>query len=194
MRLLIAENDPSLATFLNNGFGGEHYTVDVSSDGAGAQTMVQENEYDAAILDLNLPQAEGMEVLQKFRSEPPQLPILILTSRNRPEGARTSAGSWGGRFGVEALFVCGAFRAGPRPAAPWGTFPTGDAAHGQSGSQSSGTLRTTRESVDRPHAERVWFVGVFDAQRGSAGNPIANHRACLESVVRHHDQRRRRLH
>jgi DNA-binding response OmpR family regulator len=29
MRLLIAENDPSLATFLNNGFGGEHYTVDV---------------------------------------------------------------------------------------------------------------------------------------------------------------------
>lgn len=85
MRLLIAENDPSLATFLNNGFGGEHYTVDVSSDGAGAQTMVQENEYDAAILDLNLPQAEGMEVLQKFRSERPQLPILILTSRNRPE-------------------------------------------------------------------------------------------------------------
>src|SRR5271163_1251790 len=85
MRLLIAENDPSLATFLNNGFGGEHYTVDVSSDGAGAQTMVQENDYDAAILDLNLPQAEGMEVLQKFRSERPQLPILILTSRNRPE-------------------------------------------------------------------------------------------------------------
>jgi two-component system, OmpR family, copper resistance phosphate regulon response regulator CusR len=85
MRLLIAENDPSLATFLNDGFGGEHYTVDVSTDGAGAQTMVQENEYDAAILDLNLPQAEGMEVLQQFRSKRPQLPILILTSRNRPE-------------------------------------------------------------------------------------------------------------
>jgi two-component system copper resistance phosphate regulon response regulator CusR len=85
MRLLIAENDPSLATFLNDGFGSEHYTVDVSTDGAGAESMVEENEYDAARLDLNLPQAEGMQVLQKFRSKRPQLPILILTGRNRPE-------------------------------------------------------------------------------------------------------------
>ena len=85
MRLLLAENDPSLATFLSNGFGSEQYTVDVTADGAEANAMVQEHEYDAAILDLNLPQTEGLEILQQFRRRRPQLPILILTSRNRPE-------------------------------------------------------------------------------------------------------------
>jgi len=85
MRLLLAENDPSLATFLSNGFGSEQYTVDVTADGAEAKAMVQEHEYDAAILDLNLPQTEGLEILQQFRRRRPQLPILILTSRNRPE-------------------------------------------------------------------------------------------------------------
>jgi DNA-binding response OmpR family regulator len=63
MRLLLAENDPSLATFLSNGFGSEQYTVDVTADGAEAKAMVQEHEYDAAILDLNLPQTEGLEIL-----------------------------------------------------------------------------------------------------------------------------------
>ena len=85
MRLLLAENDPSLATFLSNGFGSEQYTVDVTTDGAEAKAMVQEHEYDAAILDLNLPQTEGLEILQQFRRRRQQLPILILTSRNRPE-------------------------------------------------------------------------------------------------------------
>jgi DNA-binding response OmpR family regulator/outer membrane protein OmpA-like peptidoglycan-associated protein len=85
MRLLIAETDPSLAAFLNNGFGAEHYAVDLTHDSDKAKSMIQENEYDAAILDLNLPQADGMEVLRDFRSKRERLPILILTGRNRAE-------------------------------------------------------------------------------------------------------------
>jgi DNA-binding response OmpR family regulator len=85
MRLSIAENDASLAGFLNDGFAAEHYTVDVAHDNNGARCMVQENDYDLAILDLNLPQPYAMEILQYFRSKRPQLPILILTCRNRPE-------------------------------------------------------------------------------------------------------------
>lgn len=85
MRLLVAENDPSLASFLHSGFGAEHYAVDLTHDGDGAKAMVQENEYDLAILDLNLTQADGMEILQHFRSRRQQLPILILHGRNRPE-------------------------------------------------------------------------------------------------------------
>jgi DNA-binding response OmpR family regulator/outer membrane protein OmpA-like peptidoglycan-associated protein len=83
--LLIAENDASLAGFLNDEFAAEHYTVDVAHDSNTARSMVQENDCDLAILDLNLPQADGMEILQYFRSKRPQLPILILTCRNRPE-------------------------------------------------------------------------------------------------------------
>lgn len=85
MRLLVAEHDASLATFLSNGFGAEHYAVDLTQDGEGAKAMVANNEYDLAILDLNLSQAQGMEVLQHCRNKRQQLPILILTGRNRLE-------------------------------------------------------------------------------------------------------------
>lgn len=85
MRLLVAENDPSLASFLNNGFGAEHYAVDLTHDSDGAKSMVQKNEYDLMILDLNLPQAAGMEILRHFRTKRQQMPILILTGRNRPD-------------------------------------------------------------------------------------------------------------
>lgn len=85
MRLLIAENDASLATFLNDGFAAEHYAVDLTHTSDEAKTAIQKNEYDAAILDLNLSQTDSMEILRHFQSERPQLPILILTNRNRPE-------------------------------------------------------------------------------------------------------------
>ena len=85
MRLLVAENDPALGTFLQRGFGEEHYVVDLASDGARTQLLVQEREYDLAILDLNLPRPDGLEVLQQVRARRRQLPILILTGRNRLE-------------------------------------------------------------------------------------------------------------
>jgi two-component system, OmpR family, response regulator len=83
LRLLLAESDPSLAAFLHNGFGAEHYAVDLTHDGDPAKTMVQNKEHDLAILDLNLPQADTMEILRYFRGKSQRLPILILTSRNR---------------------------------------------------------------------------------------------------------------
>jgi len=85
MRLLVAESDPSLGTFLHSGFGAEHYAVDLTRDGNDAKAMVQENEYDLAILDRNLPHADGLEVLSHLRSKRRLLPIVILTSGNRPE-------------------------------------------------------------------------------------------------------------
>lgn len=83
MRLLVAENDPALGTFLQRGFDAEHYAVDLTHDGAQAKSMAQEREYDLALLDLNLPQPDGLEVLQHLRAKRQQLPILVLTSRNQ---------------------------------------------------------------------------------------------------------------
>ena len=85
MRLLVAENDPALGEFLQRGFDEEHYVVDLASDGERTQSLVQEREYHLAILDLNLPRPDGLEVLQQVRAHRRQLPILILTSRNRLE-------------------------------------------------------------------------------------------------------------
>jgi DNA-binding response OmpR family regulator len=85
MRLLVAENDPALGTFLQRGFDDEHYAVDLTSDGESTQALAKEREYDLAILDLNLPHPDGLEVLQQVRARRQQLPILVLTARNRLE-------------------------------------------------------------------------------------------------------------
>jgi two-component system copper resistance phosphate regulon response regulator CusR len=85
MRLLVAENDPALATFLHNSFDAEHYAVDLTRSGEEAKQMLQERGYDLAILDMNLTVSNGIQVLQSFRAKQQQLPILVLASKSRPE-------------------------------------------------------------------------------------------------------------
>ena len=85
MHLLVAENDPALATFLQSSFDHEHYTVDLTDDGDEAKQWASERNYDAAILDLNLARDQGSAVLQHVRTKRHQLPILVLSSRNRAE-------------------------------------------------------------------------------------------------------------
>jgi DNA-binding response OmpR family regulator len=84
MRILVAESDPALATFLQRGFTAEHYAVDLTADGEAAKVMAQEQSYDAVILDLNLPHLDGLEILRDVRAKQQQLPILVLTTRTRP--------------------------------------------------------------------------------------------------------------
>jgi len=79
------ENDPALGTLLERGFDGEHYLVDLTSDGERTRSLVEEREYDLAILDLNVPYPSGLEVLQQRRARHRQLPILVLTEPNRVE-------------------------------------------------------------------------------------------------------------
>jgi len=85
MRILVAENDPALGTLLERGFGAENYSVDLTADGETAKSMVRDRSYDAAILDLDLAQGDGLDVLRHVRSRQQQLPILTLTSRARAE-------------------------------------------------------------------------------------------------------------
>jgi len=85
MHLLVAENDPALATFLQSSFDHEYYTVDLTADGEEAKQWAAERNYDLAILDLNLARDQGSAVLQHVRTNRRQLPILVLSSRNRAE-------------------------------------------------------------------------------------------------------------
>src|SRR5271154_1629655 len=85
MRLLVAENDPALATFLHESFGHEHYAVDLTGDGEDAKHWVEERDYDLVILDLNLVRVEATQVLQFVRTKRRHVPILVLCSRNRSE-------------------------------------------------------------------------------------------------------------
>ncbi len=83
MRLLVAENDPSLGIFLQRGFGAERYSVDLTQNGEQAESLVRENEYDLAILDLSLPKEEGVAVIRHLRISRQGMPILVLTNRSQ---------------------------------------------------------------------------------------------------------------
>ena len=85
MRLLVVENDPALATFLQESLDHEHYSVDLTHDGEEARKWVEKREYDLAILDLNLARDKGTQLLQHIRATQRQLPILVLSGRNRAE-------------------------------------------------------------------------------------------------------------
>jgi DNA-binding response OmpR family regulator len=85
MRLLVAENDPALATFLQSSFDQERYAVDLTDDGDDAKYWVERRHYDLAILDLDIERGQGTQVLQFVRAKRSQLPILVLSSQNRAE-------------------------------------------------------------------------------------------------------------
>jgi len=85
MRLLVAESDPALGTFLQRGFDAEHYAVDLAANGEEAKSLAHERNYDTAILDLNLPQEGDLDLLRAVRAGRQELPIVILTNRTQPE-------------------------------------------------------------------------------------------------------------
>jgi DNA-binding response OmpR family regulator len=80
MRILIAEDDAPLATFIAKAFNSEDHTTEVAANGENALQRLQRAAYDLLILDLNLPLISGSEVLAKVRAGDADLPILILTA------------------------------------------------------------------------------------------------------------------
>jgi len=85
MRVLLAEDDRPVASFVQKGLEAELYAVDVAQDGDEAQFMVGQFDYDLAVLDLTLPRVDGLDVLKRIRETKPALPVMILTGRNRIE-------------------------------------------------------------------------------------------------------------
>ena len=82
MRILVVDDDQPLASFIRKGLEAEHYAVDTAHDGENAKYMLQDTEYDLAVLDLNLPKLDGMAVLREIRPQRPNLPVLVLTARS----------------------------------------------------------------------------------------------------------------
>jgi two-component system OmpR family response regulator len=81
MRILIAEDDSSLASFVKKGLDAEHYAADASSDSEQARAMAREFDYDLVVLDLSLPRLDGVAILRYLRTRKPSMPIIILTGR-----------------------------------------------------------------------------------------------------------------
>ncbi len=85
MRILIAEDDAALASFVRKGLEAEHHAVDVSGDGEQARAMAGELDFDLVVLDLTLPHLDGVSILRFLRTRKPSMPILVLTGRSKVE-------------------------------------------------------------------------------------------------------------
>jgi DNA-binding response OmpR family regulator len=82
MRILLAEDDPLLGDGLRAGLRQLGFQVDWVRDGNAAERELRAQPYGAAVLDLGLPQKDGMEVLAAVRAAGVHLPVLVLTARD----------------------------------------------------------------------------------------------------------------
>jgi len=82
MRILVVEDEVKMAGLLKRGLEEEGYAVDVANTGANGLWAATENEYDAIVLDLMLPDLSGLEICRRLRRDGRWMPVLILTARD----------------------------------------------------------------------------------------------------------------
>ena len=83
MRVLVVEDDPDLGRQLTEALTQAGYAVDLAPDGEEGHFLGDTEPYDAAVLDLGLPKLAGVRVLEKWRNAGKDMPVLILTARDR---------------------------------------------------------------------------------------------------------------
>jgi len=81
-RILIAEDEARIASFLEKGLKANGFATSVAGDGRDAITLASSGRYDLLILDLGLPGKDGFTILEELRAQGSQLPVVILTARD----------------------------------------------------------------------------------------------------------------
>ncbi|WP_375421092.1 response regulator [uncultured Sphingomonas sp.] len=82
MRILLVEDDATLADGIARALRGESFAVDVANNGEDGAHLGATERYDVAVLDLGLPKKDGVTVLREWRAAGVPLPVLILTARD----------------------------------------------------------------------------------------------------------------
>jgi len=82
MRILIVEDEPSIANFVRQGLSEAGYAVDVAWDGDEGLAYALAADYDALVLDVMLPRMDGLELLRELRQRGHKTPVLMLTARD----------------------------------------------------------------------------------------------------------------
>lgn len=85
MRVLVVEDEPGMAGFIQQGLGEAGYAVDVARDGAEGLEYALAAEYDLLLLDIMMPRKSGLELLRALRERGHETPVLLLTARDAVE-------------------------------------------------------------------------------------------------------------
>ncbi|MGV3490130.1 MAG: response regulator transcription factor [Devosia sp.] len=83
MRILVVEDDTNLNRQLKEALEEADYVVDVAFDGEEGHFLGDTEPYDAVVLDIGLPQMDGLSVLEEWRRAGKKMPVLLLTARDR---------------------------------------------------------------------------------------------------------------
>ncbi|GIZ08074.1 response regulator transcription factor [Flavobacterium sp. UMI-01] len=89
MKLLIVEDEPNLLSILRKGLSENNHEVSVSMDGKTALEMIANYNFDVVILDIMLPDINGIEICRRVRSTKNYVPILLLTALGTSENIVT---------------------------------------------------------------------------------------------------------
>ena len=82
VRILVVEDDPSIAEFVSSGLRQEGYAVDVARDGVDGLALAREESFDAAIVDVMLPKLDGLSLVAALRRANVATPVLFLSARH----------------------------------------------------------------------------------------------------------------
>jgi two-component system OmpR family response regulator len=82
MRVLVVEDEASIAAFVAGGLRQEGYAVDVADNGVDGLELAQSQPYDAAVVDVMLPRLDGLSLVAALRRADVSLPVLFLSARH----------------------------------------------------------------------------------------------------------------
>ncbi|HEX9683010.1 MAG TPA: response regulator transcription factor [Acidimicrobiales bacterium] len=82
MRVLVVDDDPAVQTAVSRALRHEGYDVQTAGDGAEALEALERSRPDTMVLDVTMPNVDGLEVCRRLRAEGDDLPILVLTARH----------------------------------------------------------------------------------------------------------------
>jgi DNA-binding response OmpR family regulator len=92
-RILVVEDEPDIAGLLEKGLRANGYETTLADDGASAGIHLKSSSFDLVILDLGLPETDGITVLQELRRKDHRTPVIILTGRDRGAVSGFEAGA-----------------------------------------------------------------------------------------------------
>jgi DNA-binding response OmpR family regulator len=125
VRVLLVEDEPDAARMLAKGLREQAYAADVAPSARAALERVHDNDYDAVILDLVLPDGSGLDVCRRMRAQGLTAPILILTAlgsvSDRIDGLDAGADDYLAKpfdFGELLARLRAVIRRGTRPPLP----------------------------------------------------------------------------
>src|SRR5262245_16990731 len=82
IRILVVEDEPSIADFIARGLREEGFTVEHAADGESARHALATSSWDVVLLDRMLPRVDGLSLLRRFRDRDRVTPVLLLTARD----------------------------------------------------------------------------------------------------------------